>query len=108
MLMEDLVSYSKELVVRMKNQGGKDTRISRVLRKVAVKVFLQISKQKCKISFEQLLNSMTVVCLRLCVCVCVYVCVLCACMSMCVCACVCVVVVRMSFSVEWRVVSIQQ
>ena len=37
MLMEDLVSSSKELVVRMKNQGGKDARISRVLRKVAVK-----------------------------------------------------------------------
>ena len=37
MLMEDLVSSSKELVVRMKNQGGKDARISRVLRKVAAK-----------------------------------------------------------------------
>ena len=37
MLMEDLVSSSKELVVRMKNQEGEDARISRVLRKVAVK-----------------------------------------------------------------------
>ena len=36
MLMEYLVSSSKELVVRMKNQGGKDARLV-VLRKVAVK-----------------------------------------------------------------------
>ena len=37
MLMDDLISSSKELVVHMKNQGGKDARISRVLRKVAAK-----------------------------------------------------------------------
>ena len=51
MLMEDLVSSSKELVVRIKNQGGKDGRISRVLKKVVAKNsgFLLISKQKCKI-----------------------------------------------------------
>ena len=40
MLMEDLVSSSKALVVRMKNEGGKDARISRGIKKSSGKRIL--------------------------------------------------------------------
>ena len=37
MLMNDLVSSSKQLVMRMKNQGGNENRMNRVLRKVVMR-----------------------------------------------------------------------